>query len=78
MDPPSQNQAGPAQDPPLPPTTLGGNLGGGGGGGGGVISCISNITFHWILQKKCREHSFILVFRYASFGCDEIGKISYR
>ena len=23
------------------------------GGGKGVISCTSNITFHWILQKEC-------------------------
>ena len=43
-----------------------------------VISCTWNITFHWCHRKECYKHSFILTFRYASFGCDAIRQISYR
>ena len=56
---------------------LGGNQGGG-GGGKGVISCTSSITFHLVARKKIYIRSSILEFRYASFGDDGIGKISYR
>ena len=48
------------------------------GGGKGVISCTSSITFHLVARKKIYIYSSILTFRYASFGDDEIGKISYR
>ena len=55
---------------------LGGNQGG--GGRKGVISCSSNITFHSIHRKTFLIYSSILTFRYASFGCDAIGKIYPR
>ena len=55
---------------------LGGNQGG--GGGKGVISCTWIITFHSLHRKTFLVYSSILTFRYASFGCDAIGKISYR
>ena len=47
-------------------------------GGKGVISCTSSITFHLVARKEIYIYSSIRTFRYASFGDDELGKISYR
>ena len=51
--------------------------GGVGGGGEGVISCTPIITFHLVGRKEFYIYAFILTFRYASFGNEGIGKISY-